>query len=468
MINIQNEARGVAPRCFGPLGFVFLLLALSLGSLASDAAPQVLKGNAGKTPCRISNIDTATGVITAKVNSGGQSFRFFVRDTALRSSLKEGQEIFADFNTQEVFTSAVASGQVVRLGGILTDSFAKSSVGAANPGNVASPATSAQNATAGQSGKSVKLAAPGTPPAPAAGPGAPGSSMSPTAVKGPQTKPAATNCATTTSELFLKLEGIEGESQDACHKGEIELLSFDTSSSSPQHTVFTIVKRVDRASARIWMAAFNGSLISQTTITVLAGSGSPRQLMTYKLKNAMVKAISVSAGTDTREGVTFTPASLETKQEPTNLSLQSSAGPAGVDVFFALPVASTSKAAKPGTSTMRSASASGRQAQPGLGNSVFDFVGGYSPPQSGAGQGSLQNFVITKPIDTDSAALQSAFSSGQRIPSTTVTIRRKDGSGSLAFKLVDVAVVGHSQDVSGSTQQEQVSLRPGRIEIDYK
>ncbi len=117
---------------------------------------------------------------------------------------------------------------------------------------------------------------------------------------------------------------------------------------------------------------------------------------------------------------------------------------------------------------MASTSASARQTQPGLGNSVFNFVGGFSLPQSGAGQGSLQNFVVTKPIDTDSAALQSAFSSGQRIPSTAVTIRRKDGSGSLTFKLVDVAVVGHSQDVSGSTQQEQVSLRPGRIEIDYK
>jgi type VI protein secretion system component Hcp len=240
------------------------------------------------------------------------------------------------------------------------------------------------------------------------------------------------------------------------------------SSSSPQHTVFTIAKRVDRTSARIWMAAFSGSLINQATITVLAGSGSQHQLMTYVLKNTLVKAISVSAGTDTREGVTFTPASLETKQEPTNLSLQASANAAGVDVFFALPSASVPKAAKPGTSVMASTSASARQTQPGLGNSVFNFVGGFSPPQSGAGQGSLQNFVVTKPIDTDSAALQRAYASGQRIPSTAVTIRRKDGSGSLAFKLFDVAIVAHSQDVSGSTQQEQVSLRPGRIEIDYK
>src|SRR2546422_1145321 len=117
MINIENETRGAVLRCFGPLGFVFLVLALSFGSLASNAAPQVLKGNAGMTPCRVTSINAATGVVTAKVNSSGQSFRFLVKDAALRSSLKEGQEIFADFNTQQVFT--ITS---VRLSSILTDS----------------------------------------------------------------------------------------------------------------------------------------------------------------------------------------------------------------------------------------------------------------------------------------------------------------------------------------------------------
>src|SRR2546428_1921263 len=126
MINIENETRCAVLRCFGPLGFVFLVLALSFGSLASNAAPQVLKGNAGMTPCRVTSINAATGVVTAKVNSSGQSFRFLVKDAALRSSLKEGQEIFADFNTQQVFTSAG-----VRLGSILTDNTAKTSTGPA-------------------------------------------------------------------------------------------------------------------------------------------------------------------------------------------------------------------------------------------------------------------------------------------------------------------------------------------------
>src|SRR5712692_8714921 len=144
MIKIQDETPGAATRYFGLLGFVFLALMLSFGSVAANAAQQ---GSAGKTPCRITGINVKTGIVTAsiidggtttvKASSGGESLRFFVKDPALLSSLKEGQEIFADFNTQEVFTSA--SGQVLRLGGILTDSFGKSSAGPAGGTNPVGP-----------------------------------------------------------------------------------------------------------------------------------------------------------------------------------------------------------------------------------------------------------------------------------------------------------------------------------------
>ncbi len=168
MINIQNETRGAASRYCGPLGFVFLVLVLSVGSLASNAAPQVLKGNAGKTPCRVTSINAATGVVTAKVNSSGQSFRFLVKDAALRSSLKEGQEIFADFNTQQVFTSAG-----VRLGSILTDNTGKSSTGPAGGANPPQKIEGAQPAGPGgstnpqpnkilQPNKAARPAGPGT------------------------------------------------------------------------------------------------------------------------------------------------------------------------------------------------------------------------------------------------------------------------------------------------------------------
>src|SRR2546422_2044879 len=168
MINIENETRGAVLRCFGPLGFVFLVLALSFGSLASNAAPQVLKGNAGMTPCRVTSINAATGVVTAKVNSSGQSFRFLVKDAALRSSLKEGQEIFADFNTQQVFTSAG-----VRLSSILTDNTRKYSTSPASGANPPQKIEGAQPAGPGgstspqpnkilQPNKAARPAGPGT------------------------------------------------------------------------------------------------------------------------------------------------------------------------------------------------------------------------------------------------------------------------------------------------------------------
>jgi Cu/Ag efflux protein CusF len=141
MIGTQKETRAPAPRCFALLSFVVLVLALSLGSVAANAAPQGLKASEGKTPCRITGINLKTGVVTASVidggtttlkpSSGGQSFRFFVKDSALLNSLKEGLQVIIDFNTQQVFTIAGASGQGVRLGDLLTGNDAKIGGGAA-------------------------------------------------------------------------------------------------------------------------------------------------------------------------------------------------------------------------------------------------------------------------------------------------------------------------------------------------
>ena len=78
------------------------------------------------------------------MNSSGQFFRFFVKDPALLNSLKEGQEIFADSNTQEVFTIKSGTGKgkgTARLGSILTDNYTKMSGGPAGGTNPAGPGT---------------------------------------------------------------------------------------------------------------------------------------------------------------------------------------------------------------------------------------------------------------------------------------------------------------------------------------
>lgn len=66
--------------------------AANLGNVLSPVAPC----------CPITSIDAAIGVVTAKVNSTGQSFQFTVKDSALLHSLKIGQGVFANFKTHQV------------------------------------------------------------------------------------------------------------------------------------------------------------------------------------------------------------------------------------------------------------------------------------------------------------------------------------------------------------------------------
>jgi len=68
--------------------------------------------------------------------------------------------------------------------------------------------------------------------------------------------PAPCASPTTTSAALLKIDGIEGESQDVCHKAEIELLSVQiagtgASPAGAAGTGVTITKRIDKATPRL-------------------------------------------------------------------------------------------------------------------------------------------------------------------------------------------------------------------------
>jgi type VI secretion system secreted protein Hcp len=85
-------------------------------------------------------------------------------------------------------------------------------------------------------------------------------------------------------DAFLKLDGIEGESKDHKHKGEIEVLSFSWGISNPttigsatggagagkaKFNEFSIVKHIDTASPAIFQKTCEGSHIptGQFTLT---------------------------------------------------------------------------------------------------------------------------------------------------------------------------------------------------------
>jgi hypothetical protein len=81
-----------------------LFLGLSTLAFAPIAGAVV---NPGYTPCEITAINAATGLVTARANATGQVFQFSVNDAALLKTLRAGQAIYADFGTQNVSLDGV-------------------------------------------------------------------------------------------------------------------------------------------------------------------------------------------------------------------------------------------------------------------------------------------------------------------------------------------------------------------------
>ena len=91
-------------------------------------------------------------------------------------------------------------------------------------------------------------------------------------------------------DAFLKLDGIDGESQDAFHKDEIEILSFSWGEKpiqfangsgagsgrvamGPRSLNFSFVKQVDKASPLLMLRACEGNSIKQGTLTCRKAGG---------------------------------------------------------------------------------------------------------------------------------------------------------------------------------------------------
>ena len=109
-------------------------------------------------------------------------------------------------------------------------------------------------------------------------------------------------------DYFLKIDGIDGESQDDEHKNEIHVSSFSfgvTNSgtggsnlgsgggrSNIQDMHFT--KVVDQASPNLFIACATGKHFDTATITVRRAGETPQEYLTYELSEVFVSSISTS------------------------------------------------------------------------------------------------------------------------------------------------------------------------------
>ena len=132
-------------------------------------------------------------------------------------------------------------------------------------------------------------------------------------------------------DMFLKLEGITGESRDNKHRGEIEILSFSWGASNPTArscgggggsgkvniSDLSIMKKIDVATPQLLQHCVTGKHISEGQITVRKAGEKPVEYLQIKMNDILISSSQSGAGgaTEPMESVSLN----FTKFEVTNL-----------------------------------------------------------------------------------------------------------------------------------------------------
>ena len=134
-------------------------------------------------------------------------------------------------------------------------------------------------------------------------------------------------------DMFLKIEGVEGESKDKDHGKEIDVLSLLWSNavqsprtgggaekSSPSD-LLSVTKYVDKATPKLFESLATGKHIAEAKLVVRKAGGSPVEYLKYTLKDIMVSSYSTggSGGEDRpTESVSFSYGKVEVEYTELN------------------------------------------------------------------------------------------------------------------------------------------------------
>lgn len=134
-------------------------------------------------------------------------------------------------------------------------------------------------------------------------------------------------------DMFLDLDGIEGESQDSAHAKEIDVLawSWGASQSGTTHMGagggggkadiqdLSLTKYIDSATNALLQRTFDGKHISEGTLVVRKAGGTPLDYLIIKMSDIMVTSVSTggSGGEDRlTENVTLNFSMVEVEYVP--------------------------------------------------------------------------------------------------------------------------------------------------------
>jgi type VI secretion system secreted protein Hcp len=123
------------------------------------------------------------------------------------------------------------------------------------------------------------------------------------------TSVASTAAAFAANDMFLKLDGIKGESMDNKHKGEIDVLAWSWGIATPVATRETtgagagkvvihdivISKRMDTSSPKLLLAASSGQHIKEVTLVVRKAGREQQEFLTIKLQDVLISSFTAHA-----------------------------------------------------------------------------------------------------------------------------------------------------------------------------
>ncbi len=106
------------------------------------------------------------------------------------------------------------------------------------------------------------------------------------------------------TDFFLKIDGIDGESKDDTHKGEIDLISWSWSETQGgSHGSgggggkgkvvmqdFNFVMKVNKASPKLLLACANGEHFKEAILTCRKAGGEQVEFLKYKFNDLMISS----------------------------------------------------------------------------------------------------------------------------------------------------------------------------------
>jgi type VI secretion system secreted protein Hcp len=140
------------------------------------------------------------------------------------------------------------------------------------------------------------------------------------------------------ADYFLKLDGIPGESADAKHKDEIELVSFSwgatqSAAASPagggagraQFKQFEFLMHVNKASPQLFLATVSGKHIKEANLSVRKVDKTQLEYLKIKFTDVLVSSFQEAASAEApEETIAFSFAKIEMQY----LTQQASGAPA--------------------------------------------------------------------------------------------------------------------------------------------